>query len=26
LYALIMLAGLWLLLPKRKTPENGITT
>ncbi|MEG9709977.1 hypothetical protein V6W88_22555, partial [Escherichia coli] len=22
----IMLAGLWLLLPKRKTPENGITT
>ncbi|EOT7251454.1 hypothetical protein ACNR1V_004534, partial [Escherichia coli] len=21
-----MLAGLWLLLPKRKTPENGITT
>ncbi|MGQ7115840.1 hypothetical protein ACUOFC_64025, partial [Escherichia sp. TWPC-MK] len=23
---LIMLAGLWLLLPKRKTPENGITT
>ncbi|WP_251003966.1 hypothetical protein, partial [Escherichia coli] len=25
-YALIMLAGLWLLLPKRKTPENGITT
>ncbi|STM58148.1 inner membrane protein YjeH [Escherichia coli] len=26
LYALIMLAGLWLFLPKRKTPENGITT
>ena len=26
LYALIMLAGLWLLLPERKTPENGITT
>lgn len=25
LYALIMLAGLWLFLPKRKTPENGIT-
>ncbi|WP_251002198.1 hypothetical protein, partial [Escherichia coli] len=24
--SLIMLAGLWLLLPKRKTPENGITT
>ncbi|WP_250190198.1 hypothetical protein, partial [Escherichia coli] len=23
---LIMLAGLWLFLPKRKTPENGITT
>ncbi|WP_433960198.1 hypothetical protein, partial [Escherichia coli] len=20
------LAGLWLFLPKRKTPENGITT
>src|SRR5699024_5610386 len=26
LYALIMLAGLWLLLPKRKPPENGLTT
>ena len=26
LYALIMLAGLWLFLPKRKTPGNGITT
>ncbi|MCZ5921593.1 hypothetical protein O5287_28840, partial [Escherichia coli] len=26
LYARIMLAGLWLFLPKRKTPENGITT
>lgn len=25
-YALIMLAGLWLFLPKRKSPENGITT
>ncbi|WP_241549317.1 hypothetical protein, partial [Shigella flexneri] len=24
--ALIMLVGLWLFLPKRKTPENGITT
>lgn len=24
--ALIMLAGLWLFLPKRKTPGNGITT
>ncbi|EOY7614879.1 hypothetical protein ACQEHB_005097, partial [Escherichia coli] len=22
----IMLAGLWLFLPKRKTPGNGITT